>query len=204
VSIPFSQDLTARFNRRESDAITWVYNEYYSFVYSIVRKIISRSADNKDLVADSFVKLLRYEGQFQSPAKIKFFLYTAAKNTCLDYLRHLKTQHKKEFDIQEQWMRDLKYIEEVTETTAEFRRLVFETIQNLPRKCRQIFYLYYNNGLKNSEIAALLGISVKTVSNQKNLARKILKLKLSKMKTVSLSFFLIGIWHFLNLNYLLS
>src|SRR5882762_5288333 len=109
MSFTFSQDLLARFNQRDPGGITWIYNEYYAFVYSIVKKITSDSPDTKDLVADSFVKLIRCGAQFESPLKIKFFLYTATKNACLDYLKRLKTQHKKEFDIQRQWIPDLKY-----------------------------------------------------------------------------------------------
>jgi RNA polymerase sigma-70 factor (ECF subfamily) len=204
MSFTFSQDFIARFNRREPSAITWIYNEYYAFVYSIVKKITSNSPDTKDLVADSFVKLIRYGAPFESLPKIKFFLYTAAKNACLDYLKRLKIQQKKEFDIQRQWIPDLTYAEENTERIAEFRRLLFQAIENLPRQCRQIFLLYYINALKNSEIASRLGISEKTVSNQKNLAKKILKIRLSKVKNVSISFFLIGSWHSLHLHYFLK
>src|ERR1700681_3181922 len=99
MSFFFSLDVLQRFNRKETGARSWVYNKHYSAVYSLVRKITSGSADSKDLTAIVFLKLLEYEGRFESLDKIKYFLYTTAKNTSIDYLRQQQLRHEKNYEI---------------------------------------------------------------------------------------------------------
>ena len=62
--------------------------------------------------------------------------------------------------------------------TAELHNLIYAAIDKLPGKCREIFKLCYISGLTNEETARRLKISVKTVSNQKLLALRKLRLAL--------------------------
>jgi RNA polymerase sigma-70 factor (family 1) len=184
MSISYSQDLVLRFNRRDSAAIARVYDEYYPLVYSIAKKLTSGSADTKDLASDSFVKLLQYKGEFESIIKIKFFLYIATKNTCLDYIKHRQIQHTRAFEIKNYWALTEENALEASEIAADLRRRIHGAVEKLPHQCKQIFLLYYLTGLNNSEIATELGISEKTVSNQKSISKKILKMMLSKLKNI--------------------
>ena len=69
---------------------------------------------------------------------------------------------------------------------AELLDLICREIDRLPRQRRLVLVLSYLSGMTNTEIATRLGISEKSVSNQKTLALKTLKLKLNKMKVVSM------------------
>jgi len=64
--------------------------------------------------------------------------------------------------------------------TMELEKKIREAIDSLPVKCRQIFELNRFDGLKYSENASQLHISVKTVENQMSKALKILREKLAK------------------------
>jgi len=183
----FKQDLLARFNHGDRQAFSEIYNEYYTFTYTVVKRVTAGSSYTKDLVADSFVKLLQYKGEFKSLSKIKSFLFVTARNISLDYLRNKKTKQNKTISFQD-WMCGLRDTEEATQTIAEHRKIIYDSIQSLPHQCRQIFTLYYFEELRNPEIASLLNISKKTVANQKNTARRILKLKISILKINSFLF----------------
>jgi RNA polymerase sigma-70 factor (ECF subfamily) len=56
--------------------------------------------------------------------------------------------------------------------TAEMQRRVMAAIENLPPKCRLIFKLIREDGLKYKEVAELLNLSLKTVENQMTIALK--------------------------------
>lgn len=56
--------------------------------------------------------------------------------------------------------------------TAEMVTKIHKAIQSLPPKCKMIFKLIKEEGLKYKEVAALLNLSVKTVENQMTLALK--------------------------------
>ena len=55
---------------------------------------------------------------------------------------------------------------------------VKDAINSLPKKCRKIFLLSRNEGLKYREISENLNISVNTVENQMSIALKKLRIKL--------------------------
>jgi len=54
--------------------------------------------------------------------------------------------------------------------TTEMLHRVQRAVQGLPPKCKMIFKLTKEEGLKYKEVAALLHISVKTVENQMTIA----------------------------------
>ena len=54
-----------------------------------------------------------------------------------------------------------------------------KAVDNLPEKCREIFIKSRFENKKNSEIAAELGISEKTVENQMTIALKKLRAELA-------------------------
>jgi RNA polymerase sigma-70 factor (ECF subfamily) len=58
---------------------------------------------------------------------------------------------------------------------AELESQIWKIINSFPEKCRQIFVLNRFDGKKYSEIADLLGISVKTVESQMSKALTILR-----------------------------
>jgi RNA polymerase sigma-70 factor (ECF subfamily) len=182
-------DLIDRFNRREDSAFTAVYYECYPFVFHFVKKLTEGSPDTKDLVADVFERLLRYEGKFKSLSRVKVFLHVATRNVCLDYLKYRRVRKKKAFEIVNSLNGNNENNPEAAFETAALRSLISEEIESLPHQCKEIFLLYYTQGLKNAEIASRLGVSEKTVSNQKAMARAKLKLRISKVNHGAAPFF---------------
>ncbi len=70
--------------------------------------------------------------------------------------------------------------------SMELEDKIMEVVRSLPEKCREVFEMNRFDGLKYSEIADRLNISVKTVENQMSKALKILREKLSKYMTILL------------------
>lgn len=66
-------------------------------------------------------------------------------------------------------------------TASSSRRLLYDAIDELPERYRRIFELNFQQGLKNAEIAALLGVTESAVKKQKaamiDLVRQSLKKK---------------------------
>jgi len=94
------------------------------------------------------------------------YLYVAAKNACLDFL---KSQHRTvEREIYFQQLHD--YQEEDIENEiirAEYWAEIYREINALPTQCSTIIKLSFIEGLNNAQIAEILNISDQTVKNQK-------------------------------------
>ena len=95
---------------------------------------------------------------------LKSFLYKTVRNACLNYLDHLKVcQNYENYvsqDVTSQEYFQNSMIEE------EVNRIIAENIQKLPESSRLI-YLLSLKGVKNTEIAEDLEISINTVKTQK-------------------------------------
>jgi RNA polymerase sigma factor (sigma-70 family) len=171
-----SYQILAGFNKKDPAFIATVWNLYSPFVLSIISTLTHGSPDARDLTSDTLEKLLGYTRTFESMDKIRSFLLTVAKNNCKDYLNRQKLRDsiEDEFGKRNQDIEPEDMI--AAETVAYLRKNIYDSIEDLPPKCKDIFMLWFTNGLKNREIAERLGISEKTVEKQKTKAFRILRI----------------------------
>lgn len=174
---PYTDEYTLMrsFTSGEKMAFTSVYNEYYFRVYEFSNRYLPSGQDAEDITADTFTKLWQNRTSFDSLDHIKAFLFTTAKNACFNFLEHSKIRNQRHADILaslKNMQRDNFYLEEIR---AELMQLVYAEVEKLPGKMKDIFLLAYRDGLRTSEIAEQLAISVKTVSNQKLNAVNLIK-----------------------------
>jgi len=122
----------------------------------------------EDVVQDCFVRLLEATNE---PQNSRAWLYTAVRNRCIDLLR----QHNPLLtDIQPKDLDGLISDDEAQERSFSEARL-WEAIDGLPSRCREIFLLSKRDGLTYREIAQRLGLSEKTVEHQVSKALKRLR-----------------------------
>ena len=102
----------------------------------------------------------------------KLYLYVSTKNTALNYLsRHFR---KEIISLDEMSLNipSVSYNPENLMITGEAVRKIEFAVNNLPLRCRLIFKLAKEDGLKYKDIADLLNISVNTIDNQMAIALK--------------------------------
>ncbi len=141
----------------------------------------------KEVVHISFIKLWESRTIINSIDHAKLFLFRALANVCKDMLRHEKVKLKHRTLV-------LREGEDAHEEDNGFEQFelkqlklnIERSVYELPPQMRRIFEMSRYEGLKYSEIAKRLSISIKTVETQ--MGRAILKLK-QKMKEY-LTFFL--------------
>jgi len=176
----FAHQVVAGLNRKEPRAREWVYKYYYNDVLKTVRAASSGSPDAADLASAVFLKLYDHPGTFDSIRSIKQLLFTTARNTGIDHLKHREVVQRKTSEI-EKYYRALE--EEVISRDAicdAFDEMMDLAAKKLSHRCRLIITLCFTYGEKNHEIARRLGISEKTVEYHKTAAYKKLKLEFEK------------------------
>lgn len=126
-------------------------------------KTLVRDHDTaEEIVQDLFFRLWKDREKIQIESSLNGYLYRAVHNRCLHYFEHTKVVNK--------YMEEMALtFEESTESPAEmlhYKELqarIAEILERLPEKCGKIFCMSRFEGLKYSEIAEQLSISVKTV-----------------------------------------
>ena len=122
----------------------------------------------EDVVQDCFVRLLEHSDE---PQNARSWLYRAVHNHCIDQLRR---HNPLLTDIQPEDVDGLISDEEAQERSFSEARL-WEAIDELPARCREVFLLAKRDGLTYHEIAQRLNLSEKTVEHQVSKALKRLR-----------------------------
>jgi len=145
----------------------------------------------KETVHSGFIKLWENRQTITSESTVKAYLYKIITNIGLDLLKHEKVREKHEEHV----------IRTAPITTnndfdspdvKKVRDAIDKSVSELPEQMRRIFELRWYEGLKYSEIANHLSISVKTVETQMSRALVRLRQKLVQYSTFCLVLILLG------------
>jgi RNA polymerase sigma-70 factor (ECF subfamily) len=132
----------------------------------------------EDIVQDVFLKVWQKNLFLLSGNGLKTYLFNAIRNACLDYLKHQSVeQNYMSTVIHKLKVEELEYSDPSFLLFQEDDRmaLIYNEIEKLPEKCREIFTLSYLHEKKSSEIANMLNISRRTVEAQLYKALKLIR-----------------------------
>ncbi len=168
------EELLKLFSSGDQEAFKTLYDRFFKQVLQFTRRY-TEEADAQDITADTFVQLWNKRSQFEHIKAISSFLFVTARNRCIDLIRHQKVKGRYEKELVS--LADGHYHDDffLVQVRLELSRLLREEIDKLPEKMKEVLLLSFRDGLKPMEIAEKLNVSVKTVSNQKLSALKVLK-----------------------------
>ncbi|QGY44769.1 RNA polymerase sigma-70 factor [Maribellus comscasis] len=161
-----------------------IFKANYNLIVGFCKQFIFDLDMSRSIAQESFLKLWLNREKVQTENGIKSFLYTAARTQCIDYLRHEKV--KSSFEKRETvLLRDI--LESYDFNRIEFFELeeaVSRAIDNLPERCRLVFFKSRYEGKKNREIAEELGIALKSVETNITRALKSLRKNLAEFLSI--------------------
>lgn len=147
------------------------------FVYS---HVFSRGIA-EDLVHDIFCDLWNRRRDWRPRVTVKAYLYRAARNKALNWLKHHRVRQTWEADER----RRKRPVSESPAEAAQYRELtraMQRAIEELPARRRLVYTMVRQQDMTYVEVAAALDISSKTVENQMGRALKVLRARLSAFR----------------------
>jgi len=166
------------FDLSDKKSFTDVYNKLYPYAFFFAKRLVT-SEDAADIVASVFGKLWFHKKKFENLPHCKAFLRVAVRNACVSHYRKQASRiRKEEMGHIELYSCETDYIFTSEEIGAEKLSRIYSEIERLPHRCKEIFKLAYLQNIKNSDIARILGITIRTVQNQKHTALKMLRMTL--------------------------
>lgn len=134
--------------------------------------IVKSNDAAREIVDEVFIKIWRNKSSITSIQNLTVYLYTAIKNTSLNYLSARARENMVEsFDFFSVQLSDHNSPEK-TLITAEMLKKINAAIDQLPPRCKMVFKLVREDGLSYKEVGAILKISPKTVDAQMMIAVK--------------------------------
>jgi RNA polymerase sigma-70 factor (ECF subfamily) len=162
-------------NQPEFDSI---YLQHYAALHHYAFTILDDSALADEMVQDVFFKILERSEPIAIHTSLKAYLYRSVYNECMNYFKHHKVQQKYQshtfYEMDKHTESPLSKLQ-----FREFEQRLKKAINDLPEQCRTVFQMSRFEELKYAEIAAQLGISIKTVDNQMGKALKRLRMQLA-------------------------
>ena len=146
-------------------------------VYRLSLLMLKNTQDAEDAAQTVFLKAMEKQPVFADEGHTRAWLLTVTRNHCRDVQRSF--WHKKRTDMEH-------LPEPAVEPFDKQESLLFEIFQSLPKKQREVVYLYYFEDYSIKEIAKLLERNESTVQSQLFAARKRMKKQFSASKAAVL------------------
>jgi RNA polymerase sigma-70 factor (family 1) len=154
-----------------------LYDQYYQPLFYTSYNIVHNTQEAEDIAIISLNKLFQQHTQFKTIGQLRTWLFLTARNKCIDTLRSKKGCQQ----ILTQFENDVAELASFNdELDAMLIEHLFQIMEQLPTKSKQVIKLKYFEGLKYQEIAAQLNISPRTVENLLRYALNILRNKIHK------------------------
>jgi RNA polymerase sigma-70 factor (family 1) len=164
----------------DEQVFTDMYRQYFVKLCRFAISLTHCKEAAEEIVHDVLINLWKKRNMVNEIENLNTYLYVSVKNLSLNYLRN---QGKHVYVDAVMLYNEKSYISIDPESVLIGKERINDLnllINNLPVKCRMVFRLIKEDGLKYKEAAALLNISVKTVENQLAIALKKIAFALRK------------------------
>ena len=163
-----------------------LFRKYYPNLIFYATRLLGEE-DAEDVVQDVFVELWKRKDSMEIGDQIQAFLYRAVYTRSLNVLKHRNIESGYMAIVVEINQKRVEFYQpdnnEVIRRIEdrELKKEIYDAINELPDKCKEVFKLSYLHDMKNKEIADTLGISLRTVEAHMYKALKFLRERLSHL-----------------------
>ncbi|HCY05959.1 MAG TPA: RNA polymerase subunit sigma-24 [Erysipelotrichaceae bacterium] len=152
-------------NEQEANRAIELYSDT---VKRICMVYLKNQFDTEDIFQTVFMKYVLYDGKFEDEKHEKAWIITVTINACKDFLRSFFRKNSVSLD-------EAILIE--TDTKEDYSE-VFQAVLSLPKKYKDVVYLFYYEEYTAVEIGKILNKNVNTIYTLLSRARLLLKEKL--------------------------
>lgn len=157
-------------------------------VFNYIYRSVGRKDVAEELLQDVFLRVIRNASNYQQSAKFTTWLYTIARNICIDRARK---KGGKDLSLDQPIGEDDKgtFLDQVADSSSQlatdhdrnvFRQRLEDALKKLPEEQREVFVMREISDLKFREIAEILEIPVPTVKSRMRYALEALRGHLSE------------------------
>ena len=175
---------------RREEVFNELVNRYADKIYRLALRITHNPSDAEDVLQEVFITLVEKLDRFHGESKFSTWLYRVASNASFIHLR-AETKYKNNVSLEDYAPYDedgvLRGIEakdwsgrpDEMLLSKEVMEIIESAVSELPEPYRIVFHLRDVEGLANSEVAKILGLTLPNVKSRILRARLFLRDKLS-------------------------
>ena len=167
------RELQTRIANNDDTAFTQLYLHFGKKLIHFSISLVRSKEIAEELVEDVFVKLWANRDHITEIENLTVYLYVAVKNKSLNALsQKAKELVAASFDYLDTTVDEFATDPYDLMITAEMMGRMHQAIESLPPRCKMIFKLIREDGLRYKEVGDILNISVNTIDAQMAIAVK--------------------------------
>lgn len=166
--------------RGKQEAFGVLVERYQKPIFNFIYRFYGNYELAQELTQETFLRCYQFLKSYDPERKFSTWLYTVAKNLCIDELKKQRAAHEVPLDDvlpavdakNAEGSADCDQRANCIRREEDFKLL--EALQELPAAARTVLLLHYFQGLSYQEIGETLGLPVSTVKIRIFRAKKLL------------------------------
>jgi RNA polymerase sigma-70 factor, ECF subfamily len=162
------------FKSGDARAFEMLVRRHRTAVFNFVLRYTGARARAEDVLQDTWLKVIRRSAEYEAKARFTTWLYTIARNLCVDGAR--KEKHREVDSLDAPGFADGPALGETLPAASgspereaishQLQPLLVRALQALPEEQREVFILREYSGLGFAEIAEVTATSQNTVKSR--------------------------------------
>jgi RNA polymerase sigma-70 factor, ECF subfamily len=187
---PSDEALMQRFQQGDSEAFRVLLERHRRGVYNFALRHVGNTTAADDLVQDAFLRVVQGAHRFKLESKFTTWLYTIARNLCVDRARKMKFRRHRSLDQPQgceeegatlgERVADKGAITDRAAIGSELQGHLNRAIASLNEEQREVFLMREYSNLPFKEIAEIVGVPENTVKSRMRYALEHLRRALSE------------------------
>ena len=171
--------LMVRYQRGDREAFVELVRRYKTPIFNFAMRQLRQTSVAEDVTQDVFLRVVQNAAEFKHEARFTTWIYTIARNLCIDQLR--KLTHRRHPSLDQPATADNEDNRPMVETIAgnhptanaergvigsEVAVRIVTAVEALPEDQREVFLLREIANLPFKEIAVVTGVGENTVKSR--------------------------------------
>ncbi|MFT3707465.1 MAG: RNA polymerase sigma factor [Archangium sp.] len=187
------EQLMLAFKSGDARAFSTLVQRHRGPVYNFILRYVGHRQRAEDLLQETWLKVVRSSSEWQPKARFTTWVYTIARNLCVDSAR--KETFRKTDSLDAPASQDEGEGRSVGDMVADeggqtpdraahnvrIRPLIEQALQALPAEQREVFLLREYQGIGFKEIAEVTGVNENTVKSRMRYALEGLRKRLEEL-----------------------
>lgn len=184
------EQLMLAFQRGDAAAFEALVRRHRRPVFAFILRSTGNAARAEDLLQETWLKVLRGARDYQPKARFKTWLYTLARNLCVDQARKESHRRTEPLDAPANGEAGRSLSDSLPDDGARpergahnlgVRPLLEQALASLPTEQREVFVLREFSGVTFKEISEVTGVPENTVKSRMRYALESLRRQLTAL-----------------------
>jgi RNA polymerase sigma-70 factor (ECF subfamily) len=170
--------LMVRYQRGDREAFAQLVRKYEKPVYNFISRQVRIPSVAEDVTQDTFLRVVQNASDFKHEARFSTWLYTIARNLCIDHLRKMSLRRHPSLDQPQGGDEEARPLgdavadghprasAERAAIASEVAVCIVRAVEDLPEEQREVYLLREVANLPFKDIARITGVAENTVKSR--------------------------------------